>query len=354
MRKKRLSMARKSGLPPGTLIHVGHNYVDTVKINLLEYDSSQVVAKELYSIEEIAEFRSTNRVTWIHVNGLPDINLIAGICQLFNIHPLVQEDILNTMQRPKMEDYGDYLFVVLKAFWVATATNTLASEQISIILGDSYVISFQESERDLFESICNRITSCKGRIRGQEADYLAYALLDIIVDNYFVILETLGEKIELLEDDLVVQPGADALQEIHVLRREMLLFRKALWPLRETISSLSRGESTLVKDSTLLYIRDVYDHTIQAIDTLETYRDILSGMLDIYLSSISNRMNQVMKVLTVISTIFIPLTFIVGVYGMNFKYMPELECEWGYPAVWLLMVVIFLGMLQFFRTRKWL
>lgn len=354
MRKKRVSMARKSGLPPGTLLHVGHKYIDAVKIGVIDYNLSQIMVRELYSVEELAHFHSADTITWIHVNGLHNIDLIEGICQSFGIHPLVQEDILNTAQRPKIEDYGDYLFVVLKAFWAEKETDILMSEQISILFGASYVISFQESQRDLFEPIRNRINSSQSRIRRQGADYLAYALVDIIVDNYFVILETLGEKIELLEEDLVVQPGQEALKEIHFLKRQMLFFRKAIWPLRETIGSLSRGESPLVKDTTLLYIRDVYDHTIQAIDTLETYRDIISGMLDIYLSSISNRMNQVMKVLTVISTIFIPLTFIVGVYGMNFKYMPELEWEWGYPAVWLLMLFVFLAMLQFFRTRKWL
>jgi magnesium transporter len=354
MRKKRVNMARKSGLPPGTLLHVGKQYIDDAQIHVIDYNLAQVIETELHSVQELASFHSADTMTWIHVKGLQNIDLIEEICQSFGVHPLVQEDILNTAQRPKLEDYGEYLFVVLKNFWGDKETGVLASEQISILFGASYVLSFQESDRDLFESIRNRINSSRSRLRRQGADYLAYALTDIIVDNYFVILEALGEKIELLEEDLVAQSGADSLKEIHSLKRQMLLFRKAVWPLRETIGSLSRGDSPLVQDSTLLYIRDVYDHTIQAIDTLETYRDIVSGMLDIYLSSISNHMNQVMKVLTVISTIFIPLTFIVGVYGMNFKYMPELEWEWGYPAVWLLMLFVFLGMLQFFRTRKWL
>lgn len=354
MRRRTVSMAGKSGLPPGSLLHVGHRYAEKVKIHVLNYNSEQVLERELHSVQELTGFPTANTVTWIRVNGLQNVEIIEAICNFFKIHPLAQEDILNTTQRPKLEDYGEYLFVVLRTFWSENETNTLASEQVSLLIGASYVISFQESERNLFENIRTRIHSCKGRVRREGADYLAYGLIDVIVDQYFVVLEDLGEKIEELEDDLVIQPRVDALKEIHILKREMLFFRKALWPLREVIGSLSRGESTLIKDTTLLYIRDVYDHTIQAIDTLETYRDILSGMLDIYLSSVSNRMNQIMKVLTVISSIFIPLTFIVGLYGMNFKYMPELEWEWGYPAVWVLMIIIVIAMLQYFRTRKWL
>jgi magnesium transporter len=354
MRKKTARTAKKPGLPPGSLLHVGQQKLPDVKITLHSYAPAEALEKQLHSMEELAAFRLADTVKWIRVNGLHDTALIEHLCTAFGIHPLVQEDILNTEQRPKLEDYGDYLFVVLKALWVEGESESLTGEQVSLIIGSSYVISFQEGDYDLFESIRSRINSGKGRIRKEGTDYLAYALVDTIVDNYFNALEILGEKIEALEEVLVVNPGADTLQQIHVLKREMLRFRKALWPLREVIGCLSRGESSLVKESTLLYIRDVYDHTIQAIDTLETYRDIVSGMLDIYLSSISNRMNQIMKVLTIISTIFIPLTFIVGVYGMNFKSMPELDWEWGYPAVWLLMIAVFLAELKFFRNRKWL
>jgi len=354
MRKKTIRTAKKPGLPPGSLLHVGQQKLNAVKMTVHSYTPAEALEKQLHPGEELAAFRSTDAINWIRVTGLHDIGLIEQLCTAFGLHPLVQEDILNTEQRPKLEDYGDYLFVVLKALWVENEGDTLTGEQVSLIVGPSYVISFQEGDYDLFESVHSRINSDKGRIRKEGADYLAYALVDTIVDNYFNALEMLGENIEALEEVLVVQPGADALQQIHVLKREMLRFRKALWPLREVIGCLSRGDSSLVKDSTLLYIRDVYDHTIQAIDTLETYRDIVSGMLDIYLSSVSNRMNQIMKVLTIISTVFIPLTFIVGVYGMNFKSMPELDWEWGYPAVWILMIAIFLIELKFFRNRKWL
>jgi len=347
-------MARKIGLPPGSLLHTGKTYIDIPHVKILDYDAADAVEKIFHSAEELCTYIDSSTVTWIRVIGLHNVELIEKIGQCFAIHPLVLEDILNTNHRPKMEDYGDYLYIILKSFSDAADADGMDDEQVSIILGKNYVISFQEKGDELFTPVLERISSAKGRIRKSGADYLAYALIDTIVDKYFVILEDVGEKIEDLEDDLVIKPGQNALQEIHVLKRKMLHFRKALWPLREIMNSLSRGESALVQENTILYVRDTYDHTIQLVDALETYRDILSGMLDIYLSSVSNRMNQIMKVLTVISTIFIPLTFIVGVYGMNFKNMPELEYQWGYPAVLVAMLIISLAMVRFFQTRKWL
>jgi magnesium transporter len=229
----------------------------------------------------------------------------------------------------------------------------VAAEQVSLILGPNYVISFQEGE-DVFEPLRERIKSGKGRIRKMGADYLAYALLDSIVDNYFAVLEKLGEAVEFLEEKLVTDPTRDTLHAIHNLKREMIFLRRSVWPLREVLGSLERGESPLVKDSTEVFFRDVYDHTIQVIDTIETFRDMLSGMLDIYLSSISNRLNEVMKVLTIIATLFIPLTFLVGVYGMNFKYMPELGLRWAYPVLWAIMVGTAVAMLIYFRKKRWL
>jgi len=347
-------MVKKFGLPPGALLHTGKTYIDIPHMRILEYNADDAVEKTLHSTEDLGTFISSPTVTWIRVIGLHNVELIEKIGQCFAIHPLVLEDILNTNHRSKMEDYGEYLFFILKSFNNADDADEMDSEQVSIILGKNYVISFQEKGDELFAPVRERINSAKGRIRKSGADYLAYALMDTIVDKYFVILEDVGEKIEDLEDSLVIQPGQNALQEIHVLKRKMLHFRKALWPLRETMNSLSRGESALVQEGTVLYLRDTYDHTVQLVDALETYRDILSGMLDIYLSSVSNRMNQIMKVLTIISTIFIPLTFIAGVYGMNFKNMPELDFAWGYPAVLLIMVVISLAMIRLFQTRKWL
>ena len=251
-----------------------------------------------------------------------------------------------------MEDYGDYIFIVLKMLY--TNENGINSEQISLVLGPNFVISFQETEGDVFDLIRERIRSGKGKTRELGPDFLMYGLIDAIVDNYFGILEKVGERIEYLEENLVKDPKPSILQSIHKMKREMIFLRKSVWPLREVISGLLRSESKLISKDTDIYLRDVYDHTIQVIDTVETFRDMLSGMVDLYLSSISNRMNEIMKILTIIGTIFIPLTFITGLYGMNFRFMPELEWEWGYPIALLIMVIVSVIMLVYFRRKKWL
>ena len=346
--------ARKVGLPPGTLIHIGSTRSGQVKIWLREYNDAVFNETEI----ELAGFEGCqlsqrDRVTWIHVTGLHSVAAVERLGQCFSLHPLVLEDILNTNQRPKLEDYGEYNFIVVKAIY-RQKDGEFATEQVSIILGSNYVISFQESEDDLFAPVRERIRGGKGRIRRMGPDYLAYALMDTIIDNYFVLLEDLGEKIELMEERLVFEPDRQMLSQIYSLKTDMLFMRKSIWPLREIVNSLERGDSKLFRDSTLLYMRDVYDHTIQVIDTLETYRDMVSGMLDIYLSSVSHKLNEVMKVLTIISTIFIPLTFLAGVYGMNFKYMPELEWQWGYPLTWAVMIGSALMMVRYFRIKKWM
>jgi magnesium transporter len=346
--------SRKSGLPPGTLVHIGEKKAEMPKITLIDYDESHFQEREVKKIEECFLFKEKPSVTWINVDGLHQVEVIEKLGECYGLHPLVLEDILNTDQRPKTEDYGEYLYVVLKALELSNKSNEIETEQISLILGPNFVFSFQEREGDTFDPVRDRIRNNKGRIRKMGADYLAYALLDSIVDNYFIILEKLGEKIELVEEKLVTHPTHETLQTIHHLKREMLFLRKGVWPLREVINGLGRGESSLVKEPTRVYLRDVYDHTIQTIDTIETYRDMVSGMLDIYLSSVSNRLNSVMKVLTIIATIFMPLTFLAGIYGMNFKFMPELEWRWGYPLVWLIMAGIGISMLIYFKKRKWL
>jgi magnesium transporter len=346
--------SKKAGLPPGTLIHIGEKKTEELKITVIDYEETHFEEREVKRVEECFVFKDKPTVTWMNVDGLHQVEILEKLGECYGLHPLVLEDILNTDQRPKMEDYGEYIYIVLKALDYNDKSNEIETEQISLILGSNFVFSFQEREGDTFDPIRERIRNGKGRIRSMGADYLAYALVDSIVDNYFIILEKLGEKIEFLEDKLVSHPTPETLQTIHHLRREMIFLRKAVWPLREVINSLERGESSLVKESTRLYLRDVYDHTIQTIDTIETYRDMVSGMLDIYLSSVSNRLNSVMKVLTIIATIFMPLTFLAGVYGMNFKYMPELGWRWGYPSIWLIMVGIGVCMLIFFRKKKWL
>jgi magnesium transporter len=320
----------------------------------MDYDEAHFQEKEIKTIEECFLFKDKPTVTWINIDGLHQVEILEKLGECYGLHPLVLEDILNTDQRPKMEDYGEYLYIVLRMLNYNDKSSEIESEQISLVLGPNFVFSFQEREGDTFNPIRDRIRNSKGRIRKMGADHLAYTLLDSIIDNYFIILEKLGEKIEFLEEEVVTQPGPETLQTIHHLKREMIFLRKGVWPLREVISGLERGESSLIKESTGIYLRDVYDHTIQTIDTIETYRDMVSGMLDIYLSSISNRLNAVMKVLTIIATIFMPLTFLAGIYGMNFKYMPELEWRWGYPAIWFAVVLISVSMLIYFKRKRWL
>jgi len=348
-------VSKTIGLTPGALVHVGKKKIEKVRIRLIDYDEAQLQEKEPKTIEECFPFKDLPTVTWVNIDGLHDVKVMEKVGKHFGLHALVLEDILNTEQRPKIEDFDDHIFVVLKMLYYDETDGEIRAEQISVILGSNFVLSFQERVGDIFNPLRERIRGAKGRVRKMGPDYLAYNLLDAIVDNYFVVLEKLGEQIEGMEEELVSNPTPDTLQRIHNLKREMIFLRKSVWPLREVVSRLERGESELIKDSTGIYLRDVYDHTIQVIDTIETYRDMLSGMLDIYLSSISNRMNQVMKVLTIIATIFIPLTFVAGIYGMNFEYMPELKWHWFYPkAFWLVMLGVAALMLVYFRRKKWL
>jgi magnesium transporter len=348
-------VSKKIGLVPGALVHVGKKKIEKVRIRLIDYDETQLQEKEPKTIEECFPFEDLPTVTWVNIDGLHDVKVMEKVGKHFGLHPLVLEDILNTEQRPKIEDFDEYLFIVLKMLFCDEDDGEIRAEQISIILGSNFVLSFQERVGDIFNPLRDRIRQAKGRVRKMGPDYLAYNLLDAIVDNYFVVLEKLGEQIEGMEEELVTNPTPETLQKIHNLKREMIFLRKSVWPLREVVSRLERGESELIKDSTGIYLRDVYDHTIQVIDTIETYRDMLSGMLDIYLSSISNKMNQVMKVLTIIATIFIPLTFVAGIYGMNFEYMPELKWHWFYPkAFWLVMLGVAALMLVYFRRKRWL
>jgi magnesium transporter len=346
--------AKKVGLPPGSLVHIGEMQTGKVTISIFNYDEKQLREKKVKTVEECFSFKDKPNVTWIDIDGVHDLEILEKLGNCFGLHSLVLEDVLNTDQRPKIEDYGDYTYIVLKMISYDNANNEIVAEQISLIIGLNFVISFQERHGDVFDPVRERIRSDKGQIRKWGADYLAYSLIDTIVDNYFVIVEKLGERIEDAEEELVTNPTSQTLQSIHSLKKEMMFLRKSVWPLREVVNSLAREESALVKETTLIYFRDVYDHTIQVADTIETLRDMLSGMLDIYLSSISNRLNAVMKVLTIIATIFIPLTFVVGIYGMNFKYMPELEWHWGYYTVLFIMFLIGVLMIIYFRKKKWI
>jgi magnesium transporter len=343
----------KAGLPPGSLVYVGDKRTEQANITVIEYGEGVFLEKSLKELSECFPCRDSSTVTWIDVDLVHQVDLVARIGECFGLHPLVVEDILNTDQRPKMEDFGDYLYVVLRALTCNGEKYGMETEQVSLILGPNYVISFQEKDGAVFEKVRERIRAGKGRIAKSGADYLAYSLLDTVVDNYFIVLEHLGERIETLEDVLVANPASSTLRAIHMLKRDLIFLRRSVWPLREVLNGLQREDSNLVRETTRVYLRDVYDHTIHAIDTLETFRDMISGMLDIYLTSISNRLNEVMKVLTIIATIFMPLTFISGVYGMNFRYMPELGWRWGYPAVLLLMAAVSGCMILYFKRKKW-
>jgi len=344
----------KAGLPPGTLVHIGEKKVEKTRITVMDYDERTFQEKEVAAVEECFEFKETSTVTWINVEGLHDVEIIEKLGNRFGLHPLVQEDILNTAERPKMEDYEDHIFLLLKVFVLGNRNHDEKIQQVSLVLGSNFVISFQEKESGVFDPVRDRIRKDKGRLRKLGPDYLAYALIDSIVDGYFGFLERLSEEIEFLEDELITDPKREILQKIHSLKREMIFIRKSIWPLREVVNGLERLETPLIKETTDVFLRDVYDHTIQVIDSVETLRDVLSGMLETYLSSVSNRMNEVMKVLTIIATIFIPLTFIAGIYGMNFKFMPELEWRGGYFVIIGVMVAVAVVMLIFFRKKKWL
>lgn len=346
--------ARKAGLSPGTLVHVGEVKEERVEISLMDYDEFSFREKKVASVEECLSFKETPTVTWINIDGLHEVEVVEALGEHFDLHPLMMEDILHTAQRPKMEDYERTLFLVLRMLRYDEKKQQIDEEQVSLVLGRNWVISFQEKTGDVFDPVRERIRNERSRLRKLGADYLAYALIDAIVDHYFGLLEKLGDQVETLGEELVENPTPKTLGEIHTLKRELLFMRKSVWPLREVISRLQRGESPLFNGQTLLYLRDVYDHTIQVIDTVETLRDMIAGMLDIYLSSLSNRMNEVMKVLTIIATIFIPLTFIAGIYGMNFQFMPELYWSWGYYGTLGVMGAVAIGMLIYFKRKKWL
>jgi magnesium transporter len=354
MTSEEIPRSEKMGLSPGTLMHVGEKRTEKIRITVIDYDAAGFIEKEAASVEECFPFRETATVTWINVDGVHDASVIEKLGVRFDIHPLVLEDIMTTTQRPKTEDLGGAVFVVLRMIEYDEKCSAITADQLSVILGPNYVISFQETAGDCFDPVRERIRTGKGRIRKLGPDYLAYALIDAVVDNYFFVLERLSERIDALEERLIAEPRRELLHEIHALKRDMIDLRKSVWPLREVVSGLERLETPLIKKSTGVFLHDVYDHAIQVIDTVESFREILTSMVETYLSSVSNRMNEVMKVLTVIATIFIPITFLVGVYGMNFKFMPEINWRWGYAFVWAAIIGTIVTMLAYFRKKKWL
>ena len=342
------------GLPPGSFVHIGEKKVDSTIISVIDYDSRQVNHKVLKNVDESFPFKDSPTVTWLNVSGLHEVDTLQKIANHFGIHPLVIEDILNTGHQPKTEIYEEYIFIIAKMVLFDGENETTETEQVSIIMGKHFVITFQEKEGDIFDPIRKRIANPKGRLRQQGPDYLTYALLDVIVDNYYLIIQDLDSIIEELDEKVLESAEKSLIHNIQHLKRETLLLRKTIWPLRIAINTLMEEDTTLISDFTSPYLRDLYDHTNQVADTIETFREIVAGTMDVYLSTLSNRMNDVMKILTIIATIFIPLTFIAGIYGMNFQYMPELSWPWGYPVIWLVMVSIGLSLVTFFRRKKWM
>lgn len=356
-------MSRKNTLKtlwqiPWTLVYTWSHVSDEAKINIIDYNEKTTTHEHVRDAKEIHSFKK-NQTRWIDLVGVDQVETIQEIGDHLKIHPLILEDIVNIQQRPKIEEIDDeYIFVSLKMFNYSkdakTGNGTLTEEQISLVLGKNYVISFQEKEGDDFDHIKERIKKGKWRIRKMKADYLAYSIVDAIVDNYFLVLEHIADEVEIVESELLKNPSPTTLSKIQKIKQNLIILRKSIRPVREIVNVFQRTDSDLISDELGTYFRDLYDHTIQVIDSIETFRDIVSGSLDIYLSSISNKMNEIMKVLTIIGTIFIPLTFIVGVYGMNFKYMPELDQTWSYPLLWIIMIGIVVGMFVYFRRKKWI
>lgn len=353
MKKKYLHLSKKKGLPPGTLVHVGEKKTAAVRARIIEYNANDFNIRDVETVPDCCAPLLEESILWLDVVGIHQVDRIEEIGNRFNIHPLVMEDILNTNQRPKFEQWDDYGFFVLKLLHFDIDTCEIQPEQTSFILKKGLMISFQETEQDDFIPIINRILNDQGRIRKMGADYLLYSLIDSIVDNYFDILEKAGTVIEDLEDSLLSNPAEKIIGTIHTLKREMMLLRKSVWPLREVISRIERGECPALQEATLIYFKDIHDHIIQIVDTIELFRDMLSGMIDIYLSSVNNKMSQVMKLLTIITTIFIPLSFITGIYGMNFQYMPGLASTLGFYLTIAAMIAIALSMVAYFRIKKW-
>lgn len=344
--------SRKTGLPPGTLVHIGERKSEKVTVTVFRY--SEADCEELQPEQVDGLSRPVDEsVIWINVGGVHQVEVVETLGKQFSLHPLMLEDVANTDQRPKLDDYETYFFLVMKMLSL-TNRNEIAVEQVSLVLGRNYVLSFQENGTDVFQPVRERLRGGKGRLRQSGADYLLYALVDAIVDQYFAVLESLGEKIEALQQTVVDDPRPETLNDIHALKRQLLFLRRAVWPLRDVMNNLSRSNCPFLQEPTKVFFRDVYDHVVQIVDTIETLREMVSASLDIYLSSVSYRLNAVMRVLTVITTIFMPLSFIASIYGMNFEHMPELQSRWGYPLVLAVMTAVGVGMLLLFKKKRWL
>lgn len=343
----------KAGLPPGSLVYMGKHKDSEISVDVIEFNAKEFKEIECENVEDCFTYKDPSKVTWINVNGLSDVAAIDKIGKNFELHPLLVEDILNTNHRPKLEEFDNCIFITLKMLGISDNNDSIVSEQVSFVLSQHWLLSFQELKGDIFESLRTRIRESKGNVRLKSVDYLLYRLIDTVVDNYFFVIEHINEKIELLEEKVLTDTQIETLSEIQTIKKQLINLRKVISPLRDTISGL-HNDSDLIKDDTRRYLRDVYEHIIHVNDSIDSQRDLLASIMDLYLSGTSNKMNQVMQLLTIISTIFIPLTFIAGIYGMNFANMPELQSENGYFIVWAVMIFLFLMMLIFFKRKKWL
>ncbi len=354
MTESLISASEKSGLPPGSLVHVGAVHETETYISIIDYNRETMEEKEITSVEEILPYRDKASITWVNIDGLKNVDFFEQLGRHFNIHPLVLEDILNTHQRPKFEDHEDFLFLVLRGVFIDQEDCRIDFEQISILTFEKFVFTFREKSDAVFTPVLNRLRNHKGQARSLGADYLSYIIIDTIVDEYFSIQDVMDEWIDAVEDELMTSPSTRTLATIQKLKRQTIDIRRSISPLRELLNSLLRGDSRLLQKKTLIYFRDVYDHILRISEAIETARDMISSLLDIYISSVSNKMNEIMKVLTIFASIFIPLTFLAGIYGMNFEYMPELKLKWAYPVLWGFFIVIPLVLILYFRKKKWL
>jgi len=347
-------ISEKAGCSPGTMVHIGEKKVEKTRIRIISYDSDQVHEKEVTNIEESFPAKADPGITWINIDGLHEVELIQKIGGYFDVHHLILEDIVHTGTRPKIEEFDTFTFVVFKMLYYVAETDQIIDEQFSIVLGSNFVVSFQEKEGTVFNPLRERIRNPKSRIRGKGADYLTYALIDTVVDNYFIILETLGDKIEALDEELLISMSKETFHSINAMKKKLIALRKATSPLRELINIVQKKDLTFIEERNIIFFKDILDHVLQIQETIDIYRELVNGLHDIFLTNVNNKMNEIMKTLTIIATIFIPLTFIAGVYGMNFRYMPELELRWGYFAFWAFSIGIVGVMFYYFKKKDWL
>lgn len=353
--KKNRKNSKKAGLSPGSVVFVGEQKVAATTLRVVDYSASHCDEREIQSIDECFPLLASPSCTWVVIEGLQDIDMIKRIGHHVGLHSLLLEDIVNTSQRPRIEGTDDHLFCVLKGLRTNRDTGMVAADQVTLVVGQNYVISFQEIHEEAFDAVLNRIRTPQGQHRRAGADYLAYSLLDALVDYYFGPLEVMADQLESLEQVVVDNPRPEALRQIHRLKRDVVMVRKTIWPMREVVAGLRRIQSSIMTEATRPYLADVYDHTVQVMETTESLRDVIGSLLDTYLSSVSNRMNEVMKVLTLIATVFIPLTFLAGVYGMNFDHMPELHWAWFYPVgFWIAIGGTIVAMVALFRWKRWI